>query len=80
MAHVAKLLEVSLYREAESLEVYLDTSTLKNRIRNVAVDAVCSTAMSYTMNNGLPNQGGNHRNAMAIDELHHLSCHSCHRL
>lgn len=50
---IAKQVEMSLYREAESLLVYLDKTTLQQRMRQVAINSIRESTIQLIANSNL---------------------------
>ena len=50
---IAKQVEVSLYREAVSLDAYLDKTTLPQRMREIAIDTIRASTIQLITNNNL---------------------------
>jgi hypothetical protein len=50
---IAKQVEMSLYRDAESLVAYLDKATLQQRMRQVAINSIRESTIQLIANNNM---------------------------
>ena len=50
MVLIAQQVEISLYREAESLDAYLNKATLQNRMRQIAINSIRESTIQLITN------------------------------